>query len=339
MLLFENQTPNSVEIKDLGITIPPNATYDLQGKSRDAVTRSNGLINALLDNSCKLVKSNDFDNIRYFDTADAIRKLTGADAGLKLSESGELEVNMGSKVSEVGSKKLWVHESPKPEIEGKQFYAYYTGSGDNVNNGTIGDGPRLIFNMQPGTLIETIKVEFVNTMEFGDTYIHEAYAMWKDAGLGDCLCVSVWASPTQLQTIANKDLVLVPFNGGNFVTYSQGGPGTGTHGFAANPVLIKAVHKDGYWDYSSANGLVPNFAKTGGFNIMDVPYKANEFINQVPLLGTTNGFNKIDSSDTAWIAPGYYLEVDLHNHSDTAWQAVLFMTMFRERTVQPISFN
>lgn len=339
MLLFENQTASAVEIKDLGITIPANTTYDLINKSRDAVTRSNGLVNALLDGTCKLLKSNDFGNVKYFDTANAIRKLTGADAGLKLSESGELEVNMGSKVSEVGPNKLWVHESPKPEIPGKQFYVYYTGAGDDIDTGTIGTGPRLIFNMQPGSLSAKIKVEFITTPEFGDTYIHEAYAMWKDAGLGDHLNVSVWANATPLQTVVSKDLVLIPFNGGNFITYSQSGPGTGTHGFAVNPVLIKSVHKTGHWDYSTVEGLTPNFTQTGGFNIMDVPYKANKFINQVPLLGTTNGFNKIDSSDTAWIAPGYYLEVDIHNHSDTTWQAVLFMTMFRERTVQPITQN
>lgn len=336
MLSVHNQLPTDVEIRDLGITIPANSVYDLYTRNRDAVARSNHLINALIDGSIKLVRDEKSTPYTYIDTAQAIRNITGAQTGLKLNDDGELEVNMGSKVSEVGPRKLWVHNSPKPEIPGKQFFVYYTGAGDDAVNGKIGDGDLLTFDFQPGiTELEHI-VEFHNSGEdSGDVYVHEAYAAWTGAKLGNFFSVCIFAKATDLQTIVNKDLILHPFRdgSGNFIKYSPNGPGTGTHGFAGVPVLIKQHLSDGDWDYSSATGLTPNFEGTGGFKIADVDFKANEFINRIPLLGDSNGYCRFESDDTAWVPPGYYMRVSVHNVSNTSWQMALAMTTFREYTV------
>lgn len=336
MLLIENMTLEDIEIKDMGITIPANGTYDLHTKNRDILIRSNGVLNKLIDGSCKLIKDQLMDQTSYYDTAHAIRIITDASAAIKTNESGELEVNMGSKQSEVGDKKLWVHESPKPEFEGKQFFAYYTSRGDDIENRHIGKGENLEFVMEPGTNSMTKRIEFIDDPAFGRTYIHEAYAQWNDAKLGDHFCVCVYSKATQLQTVLNKDLVLESFTSGNKIVMAPGGPGTGTHGFAATPILVKSHLFTGAWDYSSEGGLVPNMERTGGFDIYDVDMKSNEFMNRIPLLGTSSNFARLESKDTAWIPPGYYIEVEAHNVSNSSWQLTMLMTMFRERTTDPV---
>ncbi len=331
MLLVENQTVLDIVMKDLGITIPASGTYDVLSKGRDRVATSDKLLSKMVSGDVKLIKDELANPYTYYPTTEAIRLLTGVSAAAAMNDEGELLTNMPSLQSEVGKKKLWVHNSAKPEVDGKQFYVQYTGASDDLVNNIVGGGDPTIVVCEPGNPIEEVRIEFCP--EKGDTYIHEAYVMWEGAGWGDSFSVSIHSMPTQLQTIANKDLELENMGAGNFIKFAAGGPGTGTHGFAANPVLVKSVDNLGYWNYNSEDGLLPSMDRTGGFNIFDVDLEVNKFINRVPIFGTSTTYTRIESNDTAWVPPGYYLKVTTHNLSNNTWHLTLFMTLFREQTI------
>jgi len=234
-------------------------------------------------------------------------------------------------MSDLGNK-LAIHSSTKPAKPGKEFYLVWTGAGDNVTGSpiTLGDGPLIQFSMKSGTLMEVIEVRFAP--EFGDVYIHEGYAKWEGGGIGDHISAMVHADPTMLQTAANLDLEIV----NNWVVFAASGAGTGTHGFASTPNLIKrSKSKDGDWDYDEVNGLTPNITSTGEYKISDIERKVHRYINKIPTLGSSYGYTRLTSDETAHLPPGYFLKVTVHNISDTIWNACIFMEVFREQTVEP----
>ncbi len=140
------------------------------------------------------------------------------------------------------------------------------------------------------------------------------------------------ASPTLLQPAVNLDLEITD----NWVHLAAGGPGTGTHGFAASPVLLKrSKSMDGHWDYDEVNGLTPNMAGTGLYKISDIERAVHRYINKIPTRGSSYGYTTLTSDESAWLPPGYFIRVTAHNVSDTAWNACVFMEVFREQTAVP----
>lgn len=233
-------------------------------------------------------------------------------------------------MSEVGGK-LWVHSSPKPVLVDKQTYVQWVGAGDDTTNHILGAGDMLHFELNPGTPNCAVDVKFDPL--FGSVYIHEGYCSWHDAGHDDCISALIVAEPSQLQQVANLDL-LVDEDG--YVKYSPGGPGTGTHGFAATPnLLVRSFSKDGWWDYSEATSLVPNFNKTGGYHICTSEQPVHRFIARIPVFGTCDGMQRFVSSDTFLLPPGYFVRIIAHNGSNTTWHASAMIAVFRERTFQP----
>ncbi len=233
--------------------------------------------------------------------------------------------------SDLGNK-LAIHSSTKPAITDKDFYLVWTGAGDDVSGSpvTIADGPMLQFSMEPGTA--TVSVEARFAPEFGDVYIHEGYAKWDNAGLGDYMNASVVTDATQLQTTINLDLEIVD----NWVKFATGGAGTGTHGFAASPVLLKRTKsKDGDWNYDEINGLTPNILGTGLYKISDIEREVHKYINKIPTFGSSYGYTNLTSDETAYLPPGYFLRITVHNISNTTWNACVFMEVFREQTAVP----
>lgn len=108
-------------------------------------------------------------------------------------------------ISEVGSK-IWVHSSAKPVIDGKMFYIQWIGSGDDEDLGLLGQGPIAAIQNSPGTPRSYVDLKFSN--DFGDTYIHEGYAMWENAKLGDHVNALICAEGTHLQQVQDLDLVI-----------------------------------------------------------------------------------------------------------------------------------
>ncbi len=225
--------------------------------------------------------------------------------------------------------KLAIHSSSKPALPGKEFFLVWTGAGDDLTTTPpgVGAGDLLQFEMTPGTAMVTKDIHFAP--EFGDIYIHEGYVKWEGGGMADHLCGDVIASPSVFQTAANLDLIIAD----NFIKYSPGGPGTGTHGFATTPVILPRPNtNDGDWDYNPVDGLLPNFAGTGGYKISDIERGVHSYINKIPTLGSSYGFTQLTSDETAYLPPGYFIRITVHNKSDTAWNACVFMEIFREQT-------
>jgi len=235
-------------------------------------------------------------------------------------------------MSDLGDK-LAVHQSSKPLDSSKEFYLVWTGSGDDITNGIIGEGDLLAFDIK--TTDATVSKEIRFDPQFGDVYIHEGYAKWDHSdgsnGAGDHMSAMIMADPTALQTVANLDLVIVD----NWVKLAPGGPGTGTHGFAATPTLIpRTLSHDGDWDYDGAS-LTPNLFGTGGYKISDIERTIHKYINRIPMCFSSNGYDRLTSDETAFLPPGYFIRVTAFNVTGSAWNCAFMFEVYRERTAVP----
>jgi len=234
-------------------------------------------------------------------------------------------------MSELGNK-LAIHSSTKPAKENKDFYLVWTGSGDDVVSipNVIADGHMLQFDSITGVPTQSIEARF--SPDFGDVYIHEGYAKWENGGTGDYITAEILTDPSALQTSVSLDLEITD----NWVHYAAAGAGTGTHGFAATPVLLKRTKSgDGDWDYDTVNGLVPNVAGTGLYKISDIERVVHRYINKIPTRGNSYGYTTMTSDESAQLPNGYFIRVTAHNVSDTTWYACVFMEVFREQTANP----
>lgn len=233
--------------------------------------------------------------------------------------------------SEVGNK-IWVHASAKPVITGKQFYSTWIGAGDDDVNHSMGTGDLLAIQNEPGTPIKHVDMIFDQVLA-GDVYIHEGFMMWEGAHVGDYINAHILAEGSHLQQVANLDLI-VDENG--YVAYSHSGPGTGTHGFASAPYLLSRTYsKDGDWDYSEAEGLRPNFAKTGTYKICIYEQVVHRIMHKLPVIGSSGQPMRLVSEDCLKLPHGYFIRVETHNVSNTDWSAAFIITAYKERTVAP----
>lgn len=233
-------------------------------------------------------------------------------------------------MSTIDNKKIAVHPSYKPEVGEGITYAVWTGAGDDVisSPSKLGDGELLQFDTVKGTAVVTKDIKFDHAA-FGRVWIHEAYLKFNNGGQGDYISAEVVASATALQQVANLDMIL----DGNNVKYAPGGPGTGTHGFAAAPTLVpRTFSADGDWDYNGIS-LTPNISGTGAYGISIVDTPVHRYVNKIPCYGSCPAYFSMSSDETAELLPGYFLRVTCNNVSDTAWHASIFMEIYRERTV------
>lgn len=238
--------------------------------------------------------------------------------------------------------KLAVHSSSKPEPEGVDTYAVWTGAGDCPYAGSppvpgnfrpiedsLGCGPLLQFQMVPGTPSVTRDIHF--DPRHGRVWIHEAYIKFNGAGNGDEITADVIAPATPLQQVADLDYNVV--NG--WLVYA--GPGAGTHGLAGQPVLVKrSFSKDGDWDFDGTN-LLPNMAGEGEYKITTTERIVHRYINRVPLYGDTNTYFTLSSDESAELPVelGYFLRITITNGSNDVWNLSALMEIFRERTYVP----
>jgi len=233
-------------------------------------------------------------------------------------------------LSDLDGKKLSVHESTKPTIDGALTYAVWTGAGDDIQTGEIGDGEVLAFGMTQGVASVSKDVKFDPT--HGRVWIHEGYLRYTGAGSGDYVSADVIATATNLQQLANLDLVV----DSNWVKPAPGGAGTGTHGWAdANIVLIpRSFSKDGDWDYDGST-LSPNLNGDGAYKISDIDRIVHRFINRIPCLGDCPTYFSMSSEETTELPKNYFLRITFHNTSDGDWTASVLIEIYRERTHVP----
>lgn len=232
--------------------------------------------------------------------------------------------------SEVGDK-LWVHQSSKPQFPDKIYTTVWTGAGDDILNGEIGDGDPIIFDIKDtdGTVL-TKDINF-GIGPLGEVWLHEGLFMWHNAPWGANVTVNAVCKGTPLQQVAQLDLII----DGTAIKYSPSGPGTGTHGFvAADQVYVaSAMRKDGAWDLDGGGNLVPNFTNTGKYQIQTEDFVFSRFINKVPLFSSATQFNCLESSDSAQLHNGHKLQVVVNTDGITEWKLWLIMCIHRDLTV------
>lgn len=234
-------------------------------------------------------------------------------------------------LSDIDSNKLMVHSSTKPRIDGEpDFYVIWTSTGDDTSTGTAAEGEPLSFHMTTGVSSLTKDVKFDQSIN-GRVFIAEAYLKFDNGGEGDSLTSEVVASPTVLQQAVNLDLVVT----NNIVSYSQSGPGTGTHGFAANPILIpRTFSLDGEWNFDiETMSLTPNFTGTGNFRIMDIEKPVHRFFNKLPCHGSSYGYFSMAGDETTELPAGFFVRVRVDNVSDGDWSAHVVMEIYRQVTM------
>ena len=245
-------------------------------------------------------------------------------ATLKVSISDNLPL------STIDGKKLAVHTSYKPEIEGHTTFAVWTGAGDDLTDleGGIGNGELLNVQSEVGVPMKYVDIKF--NPAYGRVWIHEAYVRFTGGGIGDHMCAEIVATGVPLQQFANLDLIVVD----DFIKYSPSGPGTGTHGFASADsitLIERTFSKDGDWDYIGT-GLVPNFYGLGDYKMSTVDTVVNRFVNKLPCYGDCTTYFSMSSDETSELRPNYYARMVVHNVSNTDWSLSAILEMYRVTT-------
>lgn len=300
-----------------GIEIATGASYTLEAGDFDRFAQKQSIFNAIANGT--LVVSDGVTTLSAFD-------------GWQWLVGNRQEVSI-TQTSEVADKKLWTHNSAKPEVEGKHFFSQWVGFGDDMTTGAIGGGNQCIVQNTVGVPTKSIDIHLYNIGT--DIYLHEGYAMWAGCSIGDTFSATVMSSPTQLQTAANLDYEL---DTNNRVMAAASGAGTGTHGFAATPILVPcyAAVQEGYWNYDEVAGLTYAPAADGKYDIFSVEVAVNRFIESIPLLGTSSTYTQFDSDDVSKLPPGYFLRIETNNASNTTWDLAFMMTVFRQKTVNTV---
>ena len=229
--------------------------------------------------------------------------------------------------SESSGDKLAIHESSRPQIEGKFFHTYWTGSGDDMTTPAIGEGTILNVDVLSTDTEKSVDVQFHK--DFGDVYLHEGYIQWENAGWGDCVCVEVYATATPLQQSTDLDYTI---DASVKIRYAAGGAGTGTDGLNGDPVWVPNVAGTGWWDIVSGAASF-NSSQTGAYDWYTVEVLANRFMNKIPVYGSSSNYVMLQSADTTLLPNGYLVRIRAENNSSTDWKAWMFMTLYRENTV------
>jgi len=248
-----------------------------------------------------------------------------------------------SKLDGETNKKLAVHPSYKPDVNGITTYAVWGGAGDQLDgnldlvaDGEIGGGPMLHLSCK------TIDTEVTAVAKFhtdnGRIWLHEAYVKFDGGPEGAYLSGGIVAMGTPLQQLGGLDLEIT----NNIISYAVGGPGTGTHGFAdADKIVLvpRSFSHDGEWNYDPLGTppLTPA-AGDGEYRIYDEDTMVHRFVNRISCRGSSPYFS-ITSDETTELPKHYYVQVSARREDDSAfgvdWYASILLEIYRERTYKP----
>lgn len=241
--------------------------------------------------------------------------------------------------SNIDKKKLSVHPSYKPLVDGITTYAVWTGSGDEVDgngdlvdDGIIGGGPLLHFDMATNESTKQLDVKF--HPDNGRVWLHEAYIKFSDAPEKCYVSGCIVAMATPLQQAVNKDLNV---DGDGWITYA--GEDLGSDGFAdANKIVLvpRTFSKDGDWNYDGTN-LTPA-AGDGEYKMTSTERIVHRFVHHIPMFGTCPYFS-ITSDETTELPSNYFIQICCETIDGTdfanAWHASVILEIYRERTFNP----
>lgn len=227
------------------------------------------------------------------------------------------------------------------------LYTYWTGRGDDTENGIIGEGTPLVVNHKIGD--DKDKVLYADFITINNTtQMHEGYMVWKDAQPGDTASFTVVTSvmPISAGTNTNYNLyngyLIIPANGdGNIeilgdITSTD--PAAGC--FVEADIDEKGIKTPAFWkadydvDTNSFINITPAPLGDGDYNLFAVEVPISRFVNQINFLGS--GFERLQSADSDTFNHGLRVKLEAYTSDmveDHEWMFSAILTLQRDRTI------
>jgi hypothetical protein len=185
-----------------------------------------------------------------------------------------------------------VYSSPRQE----GTYLYFTGAGDDMNNGKIGEGPSMYMTNGSASDKVSKEVQFLETV-----FLKDGYLFWESAKVGDRVSLTVF----------------LPANTPYLSETEQG-----------NAVLVGGVPQ-----YITAS-QVPDETWTGTHLYFPVDVDLIRFVNKFHLIGSNSHGLCIESNDAAEIDSMLKFRLEIYSPTKNPDLTVsVMMEMYRENTI------
>ncbi len=177
-------------------------------------------------------------------------------------------------------------------------YLYFTGKGDDVANGLVGKGSKLILENPSGDTTSFMECAFID-----DLFLKDGMAFWENAVFGDSVSMEIVLP-------AGQPMPAEAMNGNADV-----------------------VDENGTISYITAS-QAPDETWVGNYFLFPMDYVVHRFVNEFPLNGSNNIGTVLESSDTAEIAKIFKFKITMNSPSgNMALKLYVMLELYRERTV------
>lgn len=184
-----------------------------------------------------------------------------------------------------------------PRHEGT--YLYFTSSGDDIVNGVVGTGNKLVIDNTDVNqdISRSVECQFLDTI-----YLKDGLAMWENANIGDSIKLEVVLPANTAMPMENKD---------------------------GNASLI-----DGVVTIITASPT-PDVSWVGEYLLLPVDYVVNRFVNGVHLLGSNTTGYLLESQDAVEIPNIFKIRFEYTNDIavNPNFKIVITLECYRKRTV------
>lgn len=199
---------------------------------------------------------------------------------------------------------------------------YWTSKGDDLINGTVGDGQKFSISMGTGETTKSVEGSFLPY----ESFIYGGTIFWEGDSNKKTVTLDVVATAASLTT---GDSVIVESGTNKVVPKSDN---SGTNALDGIPTLVDSKTSTGWWDFID-NELVPNFNMEGSFDIYTVDKTVARLLNDFDLMPKVSGESCI-KADNAWkVFPGYKFKLIANNIEDGNWDVSLVFHMIKRKTV------
>lgn len=182
-----------------------------------------------------------------------------------------------------------------PRQEGT--FLYFTGKGDDLANGIVGKGNRLIIENLNGDTELFMECSFLDNV-----FLKDGMAFWENAVFGDSV---------DMEIVLPANLPM---------------PAEGSNGNAG------VIDEQGTISYITAS-QTPDETWVGDFFLFPMDYVVHRFVNEFPLNGSNNIGTILESSDTAEIEKIFKFRITMHSPSgNMALKLYVMLELYRERT-------